>query len=294
MTWQFVLTGFLIGALVGVTGMGGGSLMTPILVLLLGFSPSVAIGTDILHGAIFKSVGAVRHRRLGNVRGRLSGWMFVGSAPTSLLGVAAATWLKHRYGDGAQTVQSMILGVALLVGGLGLVAKSLVRFREPTGRFIMTRRDRVAAVLIGLVGGFIVGLTSVGSGVFFGLTLLVIFPLRSAKVVGTDIFHAAALLWVAGFGHFVAGNVDLHAVTWLLMGSIPGVLLSSGLTLRLPDRLLRVSLSIVLVASGVRLLELPHANVSALAVLALGALGVAAMGLLRVSPAPIAVRVDRT
>jgi hypothetical protein len=220
--------------------------------------------------------------------------MFVGSAPTSLLGVAAATWLKHRYGDGAQTVQSMILGVALLVDGLGLVAKSLVRFREPTGRFIMTRRDRVAAVLIGLVGGFIVGLTSVGSGVFFGLTLLVIFPLRSAKVVGTDIFHAAALLWVAGFGHFVAGNVDLHAVTWLLMGSIPGVLLSSGLTLRLPDRLLRVSLSIVLVASGVRLLELPHANVSALAVLALGALGVAAMGLLRVSPAPIAVRVDRT
>src|SRR5436190_5864640 len=244
--------------------MGGGSLMTPILVLLLGFSPSVAIGTDILHGAVFKSVGAVRHRRLGNVRARLSGWMFIGSAPMSLLGVAAATWMKHRYGDSIGTVQSTILGVALLIGGLGLALKALVRFREPAGMRRMTRRDKIAAILIGACGGFIVGLTSVGSGVFFGLTLLVVFPLRSAKVVGTDIFHAAALLWVAGFGHLVAGNVDLHAVAWLLVGSIPGVLLSSGLTLRLPDRLLRLCLSVVLIASGVKLIGLAHANVTAI------------------------------
>src|SRR5438128_10412954 len=106
--------------------MGGGSLMTPILVIIFGVKPSLAIGTDILHGAIFKSVGAVRHRRLGNVKGRLSGWMFLGSAPTSLLGVAAATWMKHRYGDSAQTVQSAILGGALLVGGLGLATKAAV------------------------------------------------------------------------------------------------------------------------------------------------------------------------
>src|SRR6059036_1051280 len=99
MTWQFVLTGFLIGALVGVTGMGGGSLMTPILVILLGFSPTTAIGTDILHGAIFKSVGAVRQRTLGNVRARLSGWMLLGSAPMSLAGVAVASWLQRSYGD---------------------------------------------------------------------------------------------------------------------------------------------------------------------------------------------------
>jgi len=294
MTWQFVLTGFLIGALVGVTGMGGGSLMTPILVLLLGFSPSVAIGTDILHGAIFKSVGAVRHRRLGNVKGRLSGWMFLGSAPTSLLGVAAATWLKHHYGDRIGSVQSAILGGALLVGGLGLLTKALVRFREPDGPFNMTRRDRVAAVLIGLGGGFIVGLTSVGSGVFFGLTLLVVFPMRSAKVVGTDIFHAAALLWVAGFGHLVAGNVDLHAVAWLLVGSIPGVLLSSGLTVRLPDRMLRVCLSIVLVASGVKLLGFPYSNESALSVLAVGIIAIALVRLFRLAPTPIPVRSERT
>src|SRR5215475_4215348 len=103
MTWQFTLTGLLIGALVGLTGMGGGSLMTPILVIIFGFKPTYAVGTDIVHGAIFKSFGAVRHRRLGTVHARLTLWMFLGSGPLSLLGVWVGTVLKHRYGDGAQT-----------------------------------------------------------------------------------------------------------------------------------------------------------------------------------------------
>ena len=276
MSWQLALSGLAIGLLVGVTGMGGGSLLTPLLVLLFGFNPSVAIGTDLLHGAVFKSVGAVRHRRLGNVQARLSGWMFLGSAPMSLVGVAVATWMKHRYGSGASSVQGTILGVALTIGGLGMLAKSLIRFREsPKEAFILTGRDRIAAVLIGLGGGFVVGLTSVGSGVFFGLTMLIVFPLRSAKVVGTDIFHAAALLWVAGFGHLVAGNVNLHAVAWLLVGSIPGVLLSSGFTVRLPDRLLRMMIGVVLAASGVRLLNQPYSSASAVLVLVVGAIGIA-------------------
>jgi uncharacterized protein len=172
------------------TGMGGGSLLTPILVLLLGFNPTVAIGTDIAHGAIFKTVGAIRHRSLGNVHARLSGWMFLGSAPASLLGVAVATSLKHRYGDSVDSLSAQILGGALLFGCVGLMAKTLVRPKDvPDGPFRLTRRDHIAAVLIGLVGGFIVGLTSVGTGVFFGLTLLVVFPLKAHKVVGTDIFR---------------------------------------------------------------------------------------------------------
>jgi uncharacterized protein len=253
MTWQFTLAGILIGALVGMTGMGGGSLMTPLLVLVFGFNPTVAVGTDIAHGAVFKTVGAIRHRRMGNVSARLSGWMFLGSAPMSLLGVWLATVLKRHYGDGAQTVGAQVLGVALLVGAVGLFAKSFVPYRQHPRRFRMRRRDRIAAVSIGLFGGLIVGLTSVGTGVFFGLSLLVLFPLRSRKIVGTDIFHAAALLWVAGFGHFVAGNVDMHAVGWLLLGSIPGVLLGSQLTLKMPDRLLRNALATVLLASGMKL-----------------------------------------
>src|SRR6266550_6823644 len=127
MTWQFTLSGFLIGCLVGVTGMGGGSLLTPILVIFFGFKPTLAVGTDILHGAIFKSFGAVRHRRLGTVHARLTFWMFLGSGPMSLLGVALATSLKHRYGDGVQSVDDYAIGAALILGGLGLIAKTLVK-----------------------------------------------------------------------------------------------------------------------------------------------------------------------
>src|SRR2546429_4038674 len=127
MTWQFVLTGLLIGVLVGMTGMGGGSLMTPILVIVFGFKPTLAVGTDLLHGALFKTVGAIRHRRLGTVQARLSGWMFLGSAPMSLVGVATATWLKHRYGSGAQSAQGMVLGAALVLGGVGLAMKGFIR-----------------------------------------------------------------------------------------------------------------------------------------------------------------------
>src|SRR5919109_265241 len=127
MEWELSLAGLLIGALVGLTGMGGGSLMTPILVLAFGFKPTLAIGTDIAHGAIFKTIGAIRHRQLGNVQARLSGWMFLGSAPMSLLGVATATWLEHRYGDSVDAVTGRVLGGALIFGALGLFAKSFVR-----------------------------------------------------------------------------------------------------------------------------------------------------------------------
>jgi uncharacterized protein len=238
--------------------MGGGSLMTPLLVLLFGFNPITAIGTDILHGAVFKTVGAFRHRRLKNVYARLSGWMFVTSAPMSLVGVGIATWIRDRYGDSSESVAAQVLGVALIVGGVGLVLKTFLHVREGDWHGRLTRRDRVAALVIGLFGGLIVGLTSVGTGVFFGLSLLVLFPMRSAKVVGTDIFHAAALLWVAGVGHLVAGNVDVGAVGWLLVGSIPGVLVGSQLTVRMPDRILRVALATVLALSGAKLAEVPH------------------------------------
>jgi len=259
-TWQFVAAGLAVGLLVGMTGMGGGSLMTPILVFILGFNPATAIGTDILHGAVFKSIGGIRHHQLGTTQAKLSGWMFLGSAPASLLGVATATWLKHRYGDSVGSVEGQVLGAALLLGGVGMLLKSVMRVRQLSDApFVMRRRDKVAAVLIGLVGGYIVGLTSVGSGVFFGLTLLIVFPLRAHKVVGTDILHAAGLLWVAGIGHFVAGNVDMHAVAWLLIGSIPGVLAGSQFTIHVGDRALRFLLPAVLFASGAKLVA-PNGN----------------------------------
>src|ERR1051326_6667716 len=215
------------------TGMGGGSLLTPILGIFFGFKPTLAVGTDVLHGAIFKSFGAVRHRRLGTVHARLTFWMFLGSGPMSLLGVVVATWLKHHYG-GTESIESYAVGTALVIGGSGPLAKTFIKrgVQPDDAPFLLTRRDRWIAFALGATCGFVVGLTSVGSGTFFGLVMVLVFPLTLPKIVGTDIFHAAALLWVAGFGHLVQGNVDLHAMAWLLLGSIPGVLISSKLTLR--------------------------------------------------------------
>src|SRR5207344_668210 len=166
-------------------------------------------------------------RQLGHVHARLALWMLLGSAPASLLGVALSSYLSHRYGDGYESA---------------------------------------AQQMIGIFGGFIVGLTSVGSGTFFGLLMMVAYPLTAAKIVGTDLFQAALLLWVAGFGHFVTGSVDLHATGWLLIGSTPGVLIGSQLTVKLPDRALRVALSLVLSLSGVKLLDPPYANAIIIAI----------------------------
>jgi len=280
MTWQFTLSGLLIGLLVGMTGMGGGSLLTPILVIFFGFKPTLAVGTDVLHGAIFKSFGAVRHRRLGTVHARLTLWMFLGSGPMSLLGVATATWLSH-HSSGADSIESYAIGAALVIGGIGLVAKTFIKrgIQPDDAPFLLTKRDKVIAFALGATCGFVVGLTSVGSGTFFGLVMVLVFPLTLPKIVGTDIFHAAALLWVAGFGHLVAGNVDLRTMGWLLTGSIPGVLISSHFTLRVPDRALRLGLASVLMLSGIKLIDFAGADyVIAAAAIAAG-VGFAAWGL---------------
>jgi uncharacterized membrane protein YfcA len=262
---EYSLAGLLIGLLVGMTGMGGGSLMTPMLVLVFGFKPTVAIGTDIVHGAIFKSFGAVRHRQLGTVNLPLTLWMLLGSAPMSLAGVAVATALEHAYGDSWESAAKRVLGVTLVLCGLAFLVKALLHARIAASAFRLTTGDRVRAVAIGLVGGFVVGLTSVGSGTFFGLTMMLFFPLSMAQIVGTDIVHAAALLWVAGFGHIVAGNVAFHAMFWLLLGSIPGVLIGSQFTVRAGDRTLRFALATTLFLSGVKLVDFPGADVVVIA-----------------------------
>jgi uncharacterized protein len=273
MAWELSLTGLLIGLLVGVTGMGGGSLMTPILILFFGFKPTLAVGTDILHGAVFKTFGAVQHRRLGTVHARMTFWMFLASGPMSLAGVQTAEWLQRHYGDGVESTSAKVIGAALVLCGLGFLAKTFLnRGAQPNDApFLLTNRDRVISFALGAVGGYIVGLTSVGSGTFFALVMLLIFPLTAAKIVGTDIFHAAALLWVAGLAHLIHGNVDLGAMAWLLLGSAPGIILGSRLTVRLPERSLRVALATVLFASGLRLVEAPAYDILVPVVLVAGA-----------------------
>jgi uncharacterized protein len=269
-TWELSLGGLLIGVLVGMTGMGGGSLMTPMLILLFGFDPKTAVGTDILHGAVFKSFGAFHHRKLGNVHVPLATWMLLGSAPLSLVGVQIAS----SFSTATQSSMGKVVGGALILGGLGFAIKTFVRGTTKDAKFDLTRRDKLFAVAIGASCGFVVGLTSVGSGTFFGLAMLLLYPLTAQRIVGTDMLHAALLLWVAGAGHLLHGNVDLHAMAWLLVGSIPGVLVGSHLSIKVPERALRVAFAFVLILSGIKLVEVPAATTiiavsSSVAILAL-------------------------
>jgi uncharacterized membrane protein YfcA len=268
LTWQFALAGATVGILVGMTGMGGGSLMTPILILLFGFSPKTAVGTDILHGAVFKSFGALRHRQLGNVHARLALWMLAGSAPLSLVGVQIAS----SFSDTTSSKMGQIVGGALIAGGLGFAVKTYLRGHPSDAPLHLGRRDKILAILIGSTCGFVVGLTSVGSGTFFGLAMLLVYPLTARKIVGTDMLHAAMLLWVAGTGHLLHGNVDLHAMAWLLVGSIPGVLLGSQMSIKVPERALRIAFAFILVLSGIKLVEVPAATTIIEACVGLGGL----------------------
>jgi len=287
MTWQFVIAGAAIGTLVGMTGMGGGSLMTPMLILLFGFDPKTAVGTDILHGAVFKSFGAFRHRQLGNVHVPLALWMLLGSAPLSLVGVQIAS----SFSDATQSQMGRVVGGALILGGAGFALKMFIRGKAIATDLHLSARDKLFAIAIGAACGLVVGLTSVGSGTFFGLAMLLLYPLTAPRIVGTDLLHASLLLWVAGAGHLLHGNVDLHAMAWLLVGSIPGVLLGSHLSIRVPEKALRTVFAFTLILSGIKLVEVPAATtiIEVCIALAIVALTVwSARQLLARRPAPLA------
>ena len=190
-----------------------------------------------------------------------------------------------------------IVGAALIVGGIGFALKTFLRGKPASDApFLLARRDRLTAIAIGASCGFVVGLTSVGSGTFFGLAMLLLYPLTAQKIVGTDVFQAAALLWVAGVSHFVHGNVDTHALAWLLVGSIPGVLIGSNLSIRVPERSLRLAFAVILVLSGIKIVEVPHADAIVVTGSALAAtaaiLLVARWFVGRPRPAPLAEPAD--
>ena len=252
-----VVFGFGIGLLVGMTGMGGASLMTPLLIIVFGINPVTAIGTDIFYAAITKTVGGFQHLRLKTVHRGIAFWMAMGSMPSAVLGVYVLELLKNAYGDDVDKLVLGMLGGALLVVGVATMLRSIFLKDVIAERSAMHlyRRHIVAAVITGVTCGFVIGLTSAGSGTLIAIALIAIFQLNPQRVVGTDIFHAAALLWVAGIAHWVGGNVDFGLAGNILVGSIPGVILGSHLAVKAPMGFLRRALAVVLIASGVTLIS---------------------------------------
>jgi uncharacterized protein len=262
-----IIFGLGIGLLVGMTGMGGGSLMTPLLILFIGTAPVTAVGSDITYAAITKTVGGWRHLRMKTVNLGLSFWLACGSVPAAIAGVWVIEFLHRQYGDSLDDVVLTMLAIALIVVGAIVLVRSLFVARMVNGEresFVIERRHKVAAVTIGATTGFVIGLTSAGSGTLIAVCLIVLYRMAPRQVIGTDIFHAAVLLWAAGIAHILAGNVDFALVGTILIGSIPGIWIGSHLTARLPTGLLRVALGVVLICSSLALfnkagIELPLA-----------------------------------
>jgi uncharacterized protein len=248
-----IVFGFGVGILIGLTGIGGGSLMTPLLIIFAGVKPVMAIGTDLAYGAVTKTLGGWRHWRKGTVDFGVSAWLALGSIPGSLVGVWLIERLHAAHGASLDKVLLLSVAGALVVVAISILARALfmpklvARERHSVE---LTAGAKTSAVGIGLVLGLILGLTSVGSGALIGLALILVFRLTPHRVVGTDVFHAAVLLWVAGFAHFVSGNVDFALMANILAGSLPGVLIGTALVTKVPAHGLRVTLGCVLLGSA--------------------------------------------
>ena len=250
--------GFGVGFLVGMTGMGGGSLMTPLLILVFGTSPVTAVGSDITYAAVTKTVGGWRHLRLKTVNLGLSMWLAIGSVPAAIAGVWVIEWLHDRYGNDLNDIVLTMLAIALIVVGTIVLARALFSSRahlRERERFHLTRRHKAAAVAIGAATGFVIGLTSAGSGTLIAVFLIAYYRLAPKSVVGTDVFHAAVLLAAASIAHILAGNVDFGLVGAILLGSIPGVWIGSHMILKLPTGVLRTALGIVMIAAALALFD---------------------------------------
>lgn len=258
MSLPATLLGFAIGCLVGLTGMGGGAVMTPVLILLGWCRPIVAVGTDLACGAITRIFGTFVHYRKQNIDFMIVRRLALGSVPGALAGVALLAGLRHLAGE--EVVDRMVLrlmGIVLICVAATLLVRSL-RSRSAQSQSCVAgnpRRQARLTTLLGAVVGMLVGMTTVGSGSLIVACLVVLYPrIPLRRIVGSDIFHALFLLAVAGFGHAALGSIDLPLLIGLSVGSIPGVWLGSYLSVMLPEKVSRAVLATTLVVLGYKLL----------------------------------------
>lgn len=253
----FILAGIFVGFCVGLTGVGGGSLMTPILILLLKVEPHIAVGTDLLYAAISKFFGGLIHFKKSNVVWGIVLWLAVGSIPASILtNYLVATFLGNI--NAIKTIMTLILGVMLMVTGLSLIFRN--RIEAFFDKYRTTEQSDKSAiqipkyklVLMGLLLGVVVTLSSVGAGAFGVMALVLIFPqLPLIRIIGSDVVHAVLLTLVAGLGHLLSGSVDFHMLTFLLIGAIPAIIVGTLLSTKLPEKNLRPILGVTLLLLGI-------------------------------------------
>ena len=248
-------SGFGVGMLVGLTGVGGGALMTPLLVLLFGIHPATAVGTDLLYASVTKTAGTVVHCLSNTVDWTITRRLAFGSVPATALTLAFLAYFSHRSGEGAGGLITTVLGFALILTAIALL------FRKRILDFFATRvgefepgRAKALTIGLGAVLGVLVSLSSVGAGAIGVTVLLILYPrLPVARIVGSDIAHAVPLTLIAGIGHWFLGSIDWALLVSLLVGSIPGITIGSYIGARIPDRVLRPILASTLAVVGGRL-----------------------------------------
>lgn len=270
---QFILAGMLVGFCVGVTGVGGGSLMTPILMGVFRIEPHIAIGTDLLYAAISKFCGSFVHAKKLNIVWPIVWWLAIGSIPASLL----TNYMLSNYLSGAthyKAVLTMVLGFMLVLTGISILFRSKIeaffskrsKQQNTTVRDNMTREEiaqwvsskKVLVIIMGIVLGVFVTLSSVGAGAFGVMALVLMFPnLPMIRIIGSDVVHAVLLTLVAGLGHMSAGNVDFTLLGWLLVGSIPAIIIGTLLSSKMPEQLIRRILGITLLLLGINFMVNP-------------------------------------
>ena len=256
--WNLIWVGFGVGILVGLTGVGGGAIMTPLLIVVFRLPPSIAIGTDLVNAALMKIAGAFQHWRQGTVEPGIVGALSLGSLPAAVLGVGLVKALKDAMGNAGEAVLTVILAWTLILVAVMMIvrlffARRVTALAQRPPR-LTPRQRSIVVVILGLLTGILVSLTSVGAGSLVMVFLVTMYSISAKYMVGSDIVHAAMLASVASVGHVWAGNVDFQVAGSLLLGSLPGVLLGSRLSVRVPDAILRVALALTLMFSGMRLI----------------------------------------
>jgi len=252
--WLYSGAGFCVGFLVGVTGVGGGSLMTPLLILAFGVHPSIAVGTDLLYAAITKACGTVVHGLYRTIDWRIVGWLVAGSIPTSALSLLTLFYLDIGV-TSHELITKVLSGALIATAATLLLRKKALALRPSVLSDTNSRRTAAMTVAFGAVVGVLVSISSVGAGAIGVTALMLIYPhLPMRRLVGSDIAHAVPLTLLAGIGHWILGSTDLHLLGSLLIGSLPGVFLGGRVSIGVPDTALRLALAATLIITAVRLL----------------------------------------